>query len=232
MIYIGICDDEPIILHELQNNIIKICDNEKIEAKICAFESGEALLEHIEKINIVFLDIEMPQMDGIELGRKIKECNPQCKIIMATGMVERFKDAFRIQAFRFVTKPFDKWELEEALKAAMQNELGDDMIELFSQRIPVKVSHKQIKYVQAFNGYAEFKVEDHIFRKEISLNELENILNSKMFVRVHRQYIVNLHWVNNYVNGIVYIANKQIAVARRKKTQFEQKYITYDIQYR
>lgn len=76
--------------------LCEIRDEKGISSEIVAFTNGNGLLEHIEEIQVAFLDIEMPQMDGIELGKKIKEHNPRCKVIMATGMVERFKEAFHL----------------------------------------------------------------------------------------------------------------------------------------
>lgn len=66
---------------------------------------------------MVFLDVEMPEMDGFEVGRRIYENNPECKLIIATGRVERFKEAFKIHAYRFITKPFQQDEVNDVIEA-------------------------------------------------------------------------------------------------------------------
>ena len=72
------------------------------------------LLNETEEIHILLLDIDMPVMDGIEAVAALKKSGRQCNIIMLTSKRERFKDAFKIGATRFVTKPIEKDELFEA----------------------------------------------------------------------------------------------------------------------
>ena len=122
MLRIAICDDEKIIIDELYEMITEILRNNKYDNQITIFQNGEGILEKAEELDVVFMDIEMPDKDGLQLGQEIKERNPNCKIIMATGMLERFKEAFHIKAHRFVTKPFDKEEVEEALFTAIEEE--------------------------------------------------------------------------------------------------------------
>lgn len=232
MFCIGICDDDSIILRELQQMIARIRDEWKYQWKVCTFETVEAILEQAEELNVAFLDIEMPKMDGIELGKKITERNPGCKIIMATAMVERFKDAFRIQALRFVTKPFEKREVEEALRAAMESSYVSRFIELYYQRNKYKVRQEDIRYVEAYNGYTEFAIGGQRFRKESSLTELEEMLDEKLFVRIERRYIVNLRWIGMCKGDSIQIEDKKFVISRRRRKEFEQRYIEYDLKYR
>lgn len=107
MICIGVCDDQIEIVKILEGMIASIQAEWGYKWEILVFTSGDELLTHIHKMDAVFLDIEMPKMDGIQVGKEIMKKNPDCRIIMATGRVERVKEAFYIQAFRFVTKPFN-----------------------------------------------------------------------------------------------------------------------------
>ncbi|WP_075680412.1 LytR/AlgR family response regulator transcription factor [Roseburia sp. 831b] len=111
MLKIGICDDEQIV-SEILKRKVEICLREAgVQAEITLFSQGQDLLETGEDLDILFLDIEMPEMDGIEVGKKLRQKGNDCKIIVATSMVERFKEAFYIDAFRFVTKPFEMEEI-------------------------------------------------------------------------------------------------------------------------
>lgn len=232
MIYIGICDDEREVALELQEYIEKELSKRNVRWESRIFLSGEELLKEVEGLSIVFLDIEMPGLDGIETGKQIKKKNPNCKIIMATGMVERFREVFLFHAFRFLVKPFSQKDIAEAIEAVLEEALGEQMMELYYERTAYWVQQKQIQYIQAFNGYAEFWVENQRFRKETSLNELEEQLDMRLFARVQRKYIVNLQWIDSYRNGVVSVADKDIPVSRRKKKEFEKQYITYDIHYK
>ena len=236
MLRVGICDDEPLIIEALQRTILEIADTNGWEISISCFESGKALLEAVDTLEAVFLDIDMPELDGIETGKRIGERNQECKIIMATSRADKFKDAFRIQAFRFVTKPFDEDEIEEALQAVINTQIGLETIELYGKRNSYQIPQRDISYITAYDGYSEFFVSgrdtDRILRKDCSLSELEQELSKELFFRVSRQYIVNLGQITEYAKGNIFIQGKKILVSRRRKKEFEQAYLEYDLKYR
>ena len=236
MLRVGICDDEPLVAEALKRNILEIADRNGWNINVSYYESGNELLEAVDVLQAVFLDIDMPQMDGIETGKRIGEKNPECKIIMATGRADRFKDAFRIQAFRFVTKPFDEDEIEEALQAVINTQIGLETIELYEKRNSYQIPQKDILYITAYDGYSEFVVSgrdtNRILRKDCSLLELEQELSKELFFRVSRQYIVNLGKITEYAKGSIHIQGKKIVISRRKKKEFEQAYLEYDLRYR
>lgn len=231
-VVIGICDDQKEIVIELKKMLEAYLSAQNCSYELYLFLNGESLLGRIDKINVVFLDIEMPGMDGIELGRKIKQINPECKIIMATGRVDRFKDAFRIHAERFITKPFDKAEVEEALRAVALRNFGEETIELYYMRNLYQVCQRDILYIIAYNGYTEFVVDDKVFRKETSLNEVECMLDERIFFRINRKCMVNMQWIQVYSGGVIRIGGKEFEVSRRRRKDFEQKYIEFDLRYR
>lgn len=231
-VVIGICDDQKEIVIELKKMLEAYLSAQNCSYELYMFLDGESLLGQIDKINVVFLDIEMPGMDGIELGRKIKQINPECKIIMATGKVDRFKDAFRIHAERFITKPFDKAEIEEALQAVIGQNLGEETLELYYMRNSCKICQCDIWYIVAYNGYTEFVVGDKVFRREESLNEVEGMLEERIFCRISRKHVVNMQWIQAYSEGMIRIGGKEFEVSRRRRKDFEQKYIEFDLRYR
>ena len=71
-----------------------------------------------------------------------------------------------------------------------------------------------------------------MFRKEITLQEVEDTFPGVFFARIHRQYVVNLMWITKYVNGEVYFNNEKIKVSVRRLKEFEAKYVSYDIKYK
>ena len=229
---IGICDDQKEIVIELKKMLEAYLSAQNCSYELYLFLNGESLLGQIDKINVVFLDIEMPRMDGIELGRKIKQINPECKIIMATGRVDRFKEAFRIHAERFITKPFEKAEVEEALRAVALRNFGEETIELYYLRNLYKICQRDISYIVAYNGYTEFVVDDKVFRKETSLNEVECMLDERIFFRINRKCMINMQWIQVYSGGVIRIGGKEFEVSRRRRKDFEQKYIEFDLRYR
>lgn len=236
MLRVGICDDEPLIIEALQRIILEIAEKNGWEINISCFESGKALLEAVDALEAVFLDIDMPELDGIETGKRIGKKNKDCKLIMATGRTDKFKEAFRIHAFRFATKPFDEIEIEEALQAVFHTQIGMEIIELYEKRNSYQILQRDISYITTYNGYSEFVVSgrdtDRILRKDCSLSELEQGLSRELFFRVSRQYIVNLGKITEYTKGSILIQGKKILLSRRRKKEFEQAYLEYDLNYR
>lgn len=229
---IGICDDQKESLTILHSIICDVCEELGVICKVDSFLNGAELLEKIEEFRIVFLDIEMPGMDGIALGRQVKIRNPKCIIIMATGRAERFKEAFQIQAFRFVTKPFVRNEVKEAMEALIAGPLFLKSIEVYMQRQKYEIPEIEIRYMKAFDGYAEVQVGEQCFRKNNSLDELEKRLDERLFVRISREVLVNLRWVQEVKNGSVLIAGNKLHVSRRREGELKRKYIEYDVRYR
>lgn len=227
MIKIGICDDEKIILKVLQEMVEESLEYLKLEAEIFLFHQGAEVLESEEEMDILFLDIEMPQMDGIEVGKRLREQGKDCKIIMATSRVERFKEAFYINAFRFVTKPLEPEEVREALTEAISALGGTEKIEVYKERVKCDVLQRDIFYIEAVESSVEFVLKEGIFRKESSLTELEKILDKKIFYRINRQCIVNITKINKVENGKIFINNENKKVSQRRKREFMESYREY-----
>lgn len=231
-IRIAICDDEPIFLKLLADALKEVLVEEKISYLLQKFVSGCELLEQIEKCDLVFLDIDMPQMDGIEIGLKIQKKNPNCRVIMASGREDRFKETYKISPLRFISKPFDKEEIQEAIQAYINQWVGMQKIEVFRERKSYWIYQKDIQYIAAYRSNVEIYVNNVLYRKDIALNGIEEQLDSRCFFKVHKSYIVNLFWVTEYEEKNIWIEKIKLPLSRRQQKNFEQAYVDFNIKYR
>lgn len=232
MIKIGICDDEKGIVESIKEMITQFAKENHWEVSFAELYSGEELIALQEKLDLLFLDIEMPGMDGIEAGTIFRKRNSECKIAMVTSMEGRMKESFDVEPFCFVSKPIIQVKIEETLKKFAERMIGYGQIMVYQNRKAVYLTEKDIILMQAINSSTEFQAGGQIYRSEISLTALEEELEEKLFVRVSRKYIINLAYVEKYEKGVVYIASRKIKVPKERKNLFEDKWREYDLRYR
>lgn len=228
-IKIGLCDDEKNVHENIEKIMEKYQRKRECDLEIIHFFSAKELLKNTETLQILLLDIDMPQMDGIEVAFRLREQGKICRIIMLTVMRERFKDAFKIGAYRFVTKPIDVGELEEALDAARNTLLGYKQVEMRFGTISCKVFQYQIDCLQARGDYLKIYVGDKIYESTRSLKSWKEELDSRLFIDCHKSYIVNLRSISKFAKDTLLLANgEKIPIARRRRRDVLQAFIEFD----
>ncbi|KAB2877918.1 response regulator transcription factor [bacterium] len=206
-----IIDDEP----PARKKIRQLLKNESRLEIIGEASDGLAAVEAIDRLNpdLVFLDIQMPKMNGFEVLQAV-ERKPQ--IIFTTAFDRYALKAFDVRALDYLLKPFDETRFQEALNRAMdtrrdQNAVHQKITDLLTEfqsqqkhihRLLLKSSGKiffvktnDIQWIEAEEKYVKLHLskEWHLHRE--SMNSLENKLDSKQFIRIHRSHIVNLDYV-------------------------------------
>lgn len=232
-VVIGVCDDKQEVIEQLSNHITMVMSELRVsDWTLKQYISPLELLNDAMDIDVLFLDIEMPEMDGIEVGKKIKELNTDCALIMATSREDRYKEAFFVEACRYVTKPFCINEIKEAIKFVLNKKIGENKIEVFQERNKFKIEEKDIIMVRAYNGYVEVFVGNSVFRKDVSLDCLEQQLDERLFFRISRKYLISFAYVDSYNNSSVVVGDEELNIAVRRRNDFRIKYRKYDLEYR
>ena len=226
---IGVCDDEKNI-RELINNKIK---KEYPESEIVFFKSGEDFLLVSKDIDILFLDIQMPGRNGIEIAREIRKKNKKTILIFVTAMEDYVFEAFDVKAFNYIVKPFNDNRFIDVLNKAIKefNFSGEDEKEtnyvIVSNRgMHTKVKLDEIIYAEVFNR----KVVIHKIDEEIEyygkMSELE-ILAGESFFRSHRAYLINFKYVEKYDAKTIYMEKGKVLMAKKNYPEFVKKYMKY-----
>lgn len=231
-IRIAVCDDEKIVRQDLIRVLQGMLEKEQIQYKLYEFSSGIELLERITEIQLLFLDMDMPEIDGIDVGMKIQELNPKCKIVIASGREDRFKETYKVKPLGFVSKPFEEDEIREVILTYEVATIGRETIEVFKDRQSYQIPQRDIKYIAAYNGYVEMLVNGELYRKNVSLNQLEQDLVKEIFYKVHKSYIVNLFWVTKISENEVWVDNVKFPLSRRQGKNVKDEYMKFDVKYR
>ncbi len=223
MIHIAICDDEKYMSDHIRSFVSDFFHKKNREISLRMFSSGEDLLSYNGQIDILFLDIQMRDMDGMETARRLRADQFRGFLVFITVLKEMVFRSFEVQAYDYLVKPVDDKQFEktmERLYASMQNASEESLLvqKGYEGRIIAKdeiifceIIDRKI-YLNLISG----EVVDYYERIE----KLETKLDNR-FYRCHRSYIINLKHLKGYKNGTAYMDNgKEIPVSRLRSKEF------------
>ncbi len=224
---VAICEDEKIMADKIWRFFF---DMKEINAK--CYPDAESLLSDYEKgerYDIVFCDIVMKSMNGIELCRAIRKLDENVYFCMITNYVEYAPSGYEAGVFRYLLKPVVKEDIMKVL---------DDMqsIASSSQKIIIKSFHENVIvksesliYIEVKDKYSfvHYWTEENPRREETtitasSLHHLEEKLAGKSFCRIHRKYCINMEHVVNYNNmSVLMDCGTALPISYRKSSAFK-----------
>lgn len=218
---IGICDDYL----EERNSIRKHCMNLGYE-KIFLFTSGEELLSSpdLSSLNLLFLDIEMNGVSGIDVKERLSQSNPSTFIVFCTTHAELMPEAFGRNVISFITKPFSQRSIEHCIERATV--LSKDFYKIQIDE-HIAIPCRDILYLQTEQKYTIFHTKDgNSYSTRKPLKDWSDELGDLGFCPVSRSAIINLKYYNKTDNRkIILEGNISISVSRRHvqslKEQFE-----------
>ena len=226
LIKIAICDDEPLVTKDLSNLIINYASEHNLQIEFHTYSNGEQFLADIKKqdkqFDIVFLDIKMKKIDGIETAKIIRKTNEIMIIIFVSSLEEYVFDAFDVEAKGFIVKPIEKLKIYEILnKSLLKLEQNNKYsLALYFNGELQKIPFHQIYYCEVANPSVFVYERAKINRYQGKIDDLEKELN-KDFFRCHRSYIVNLNFVDGYKDNMIYMpSGEKIPVSSRRQKEF------------
>ena len=196
---IYICED----MKEHSEDMLEICSSltNEYSLNIMVFQSARELLqrlgnlqqEHAEFPQLILLDIELPEMDGITLGKQIREINAEVFLVFITSYVEYAMKGYEANAFRYLLKPLTQ--------DVMRNLLTDIQREYSKKKVlPVKTMDgeillplQELVYISAEDKCSVLYTKSRHYISDYSLKKYESQLNEYGFFRIHRKYLVNLY---------------------------------------
>lgn len=232
---IAVCDDEREIREDIGQKIRHFLP----EAEVCLYESAERLLTEQGMPDILFLDIKMNGMSGMELAERLRRRDRDVTIVFLTALEEYVYRAFDVGAFHYLLKPVDTVKFYEVLEKAvaerqriresalLREEHAEASLTIKNKARTEKVYLSEIVYLEVFNR----KVTLHKMQGEIEfygrLKELEQRLSAE-FVRCHRSYVVNLRYVRRYNGAEITLENgESVLMAKTKYAEFVRRYMDY-----
>ena len=230
MIHIAICDDEPCMSDALRQMVSAFFCGKNIDTMITQYTSGEQLLRSQKKIDILFLDIQMGGVSGMETAKKLRRRKFKGFLIFITVLREMVFDAFEVQAFEYLVKPIDETRFEHMmgrLLSSLQDAGGAGLLIQKGYESSI-IPFEDIVFCEIIDR----KVYVHLVSSEIidfydRIDHLETKLDDSFF-RCHRSFLIHLKYLKSYKNGTAYMENgKEIPVSRLRSKEFSSVILRY-----
>ena len=200
---IAICDDEEIYRVELKTILDKLLIN--VDYDIDTFDDGRQLMESFSKApyDLVFLDIEMPAVDGITLAKSIRSRSENVFIVFLTGHIEYALEGYEVNALRYLTKPVDIGKLKEVIRYVQEKQGSARQLIIREDGEEILIDIGDVIYMESMNQNVRIVSAkgEHIIRYNIG--DFEEQLKNDGFFRIHRGYLISLSKVKKLVKSDV-----------------------------
>ena len=224
-----ICDDEQQYVDELKIHIENFMQSRVADFTINTANNPQAVADSNEIYQLAFLDIQMNELNGISLAKNLKERNNKIVIFFVTSYNDYQDEAMDLRAFRFFEKPLNADRLYSGLEKAMEY-IDESYVDFY---VWTDNEHKQILvddviYVERGNRQVTLVTTQGNFTTRESFDEWCAILKNSFFYRVHKSFIVNLHYVTGYKYSELFVQNNvRIPIASRRQTDFHKFWFAY-----
>ena len=222
-----IVDDEPVARDILKRHLSKIDNIEIIASCKIAIEAFTVI--NNEQIDLIFLDIKMPEISGLSFAKSI---NKNARIIFTTAYRDYAVDGFDLQAVDYLLKPVSFERLLQSIqkyanenspvRATKAEEVlveQQDFIFVRSDRKMIRIDFAEILYIESLSDYIKIYLIDKMVVTREAISSIEARLPRKDFIRVHRSFIISKAHIISFTNEFVEVGNEEIPISRSYKQE-------------
>lgn len=226
-----ICDDDSLIIDQIQKYIKNYFDKTNAKCpELVSFSDGESLLADKGDKDIVFLDIEMPGMNGIYVGNELKKANENVIIFIVTSYSEYLDEAMRFHVFRYLSKPLEKQRFFRNFRDALE------LYHNLSAKVPIETKQgvhtipaTSIIAVEAIGRKVIVHTTSQDFESVHNMQYWLELLPKNCFFQTHRSFIINFEHVSDFDHTLVHMQDNQFHayLTKRKYSAFKDAYLLY-----
>lgn len=236
-IRVAVCDDDAMTLDMLREVIAAEMKNNEMDFEsIYVFESGQELLDEYlqQPFDVIFLDIQMPDMNGFDIAKRLRDISDKVFIIFVTTETWLVFDSFDFQPFHFIRKlPLNQLEaqMKSVIKKLSRHIRQNNILILeLPYNEKVRVSIRNILYISSEKNYLIYHLNDSRIKVRGKISELKEKYEKYDFVRVHKRIIVNMRniaWID-YPNDEIKLKDESVInIGRIYRKELQEKYTMY-----
>ena len=212
---IAVCDDEELFRIEFKTILDKVLVNSEYD--IDTFSGGSSLYEAFLKnpFDLVFLDIEMPGIDGITLAKRLRAVSENVQIVFLTSHIEYALEGYEVNALRYLVKPVDMNKLSEVLKFIQDKKNNSRQIMIKQEGEDIVIDISDVIYIESLDKNVRIVTSKSEYIIRYNISDYEEELKNSGFFRSHRSYLISLSKVKKIVkNDVVMDGDISLPVSR------------------
>lgn len=230
MLRIAICDDDSKFTRKLETLVLQESQKLGIRADTDVFSDGKTLLKSFQNddhYELIFIDIEMEQVDGITAARRIREIDRTVLLVYVSGYDKYLKELFEVEPFRFLSKPLNHAQFDRYFKEACKRINETEVFYQFTFNKEIrKISVKDIVYFESNNRIVYIHLKDgtnEYFYGKLNNVEKELAASRQYFLRIHQSFLVNYDYIikMNFFNITINYARKKMELKISEDRQKE-----------
>lgn len=236
MIRIAICDDEIEVCSQLEEYITDICEDLNIMAEVVVFDDGDALCEILrsgKKFTLLFLDIELSNQSGVEIGSYIRDVlfDNDIQIAYISGMESYAMQLFEIRPINFIIKPVSRAKVEQVFTKAVS--LMNDMSRRFVYRQKHDVHYLEyhdILYFKSSNRKIQIVKQDGVEEFYGRLDKIYKELPPNKFLYIHKSYVVHVSFIKHFqYESVIMVTGERLPIAQSRRKLIRMAQLEYGL---
>ena len=221
---IAIVEDDDEQADLLSQYIERYSKESEVDYAVVRFDRSEPFLSHKERdFDVVFMDIELPDGNGMEVVRKMRETDKNTLVIFVTNLAQYAVKGYEVRAFDFVVKPLSYYNFSLKFMSALENIETNRDIEIWvkNKDVRLRLLAAQITYIEIFQHNLTYHTNDgRQYSVTGTISDAANKLKNSSFSFCNRCYLVNLRYVTQVTQTIAVVDGKELQISRNKRAQF------------
>jgi len=223
MVKIAICDDDPKALKRMKALIIEPA------AEIYTFCSGKEFLTSSTHFDIVLLDIEIPDIDGMKIASELMKRNQDCLLLFITAFGQYSTKGYEFRAFRYVLKTEPDSFIQRNIQDAIDEYYARTVfLETCYKKEIAKVPLRDIIYIEVLRHVINIYTSYTTYYWSCTLEKVKDLLQKYYFVQCHKSFLVNLKYIHSIEKGVcIHLSGKTVPIGRKYNANVINSYLEY-----